>query len=92
MGVLDLINHLLNFVLPALVLALFLPLCVRWTRQGRGAALGMSAQVLVLAGVNVAVLLAGLLVFGRDGKMAIYMAMAVASASIQWLLLRAWRT
>lgn len=91
MGVLELINHLVNFVLPALGLALFLPLSVRWTRQGRGAAVGMSVQMLVLAGVNVAVLLAGLLVFGRDGTMVTYMAMAVASASIQWLLLRAWR-
>ncbi len=92
MGVLALINHLLNFALPALAMALLLPLCVRWTPLGRGAGPGLPRQMLVLAAVNVAVLTAGLLVFGRDGKMATYLAMALASATGQWLLLRGRRT
>lgn len=92
MGVFGLFNHLLNFVLPALFMALLLPLCVRWTPLGRKAALGMSLQILVLAVVHVVVLLAGLFVFGRDGKMATYLTMAVVGASIHWLLLRAWRS
>lgn len=91
MGVLALVNHLLNSVLPALAMALLLPLCVRWTPLGRGAVLRLAPQMLVVALVNVTVLMAGLLVFGRDGKMATYLAMALASASVQWLLLRAWR-
>ena len=36
-------------------------------------------------------LLAALIVFGRDGKMATYAALVVAIASSQWLLLRGWR-
>lgn len=92
MGVLALINHLLNFALPALAMALLLPLCVRWMPLGRGAASRLPRQMLVLAAVNVTVLTAGLLVFGSDGKMATYLAMALASASVQWLLLRGRRT
>ena len=91
MGVFGLINHLLNFLLPAFVLALLLPLCVRWTPMGRGAAVGLVSNVLVLAVVNAAVLLAGLAWFERDGKMLTYLAMAVAGASAQWVLLKAWR-
>ena len=91
MGVLGLINHLLNFVLPALVLALLLPLCVRGLAIGRAAPAGLARQMLVLALVHMAVLVAGLLVFGRDGKMVTYLGMVVAGASVQWLLLGAWR-
>lgn len=92
MDVFGWINHLFNFILPALVMALLLPMCVRWTPVGRKAALGISPQILVLAVAHVVVLFAGLLIFGRDGKMATYLAMAVVGASIQWLLLRAWRS
>lgn len=92
MGVFGLINHLFNFLLPALALAVLLPLCVRWTSMGRGAALGLVSNMLVLTVVNAAVLLAGLVWFERDGKMLTYLAMAVAGASTQWMLLKAWRT
>ena len=37
------------------------------------------------------VLVAGLVFFGRDGKMATYAALVLAIASSQWLLLRGWR-
>lgn len=90
MGVFGLFIHLLNFVLPALVMALLLPLCVRWTPLGRKAAPGVPLQILVLAIAHVIVLVAGMLIFGRDGKMVTYLSMAVVGASIQWLLLRAW--
>lgn len=91
MGVFGLINHLLNFLLPALALALLLPLCARWMPMGRGAAVGLVSNMLVLMVVNSAVLLAGLLWFERDGKMLTYLVMAVAGASTQWVLLKAWR-
>jgi len=48
-------------------------------------------QLVINASVGLAVLLAGLLLFGRDGKMLTYAAMAVACASSQWLLRRSWR-
>jgi hypothetical protein len=91
MGVPGLVNHLLNFILPALAMAVLLPLCVRWMPMGRAAAGCLVRHMLVLALVNTGVLVAGLLLFGRDGKMVTYLAMAVASASTQWLLLKAWR-
>lgn len=89
MGVFELINHLLNFAWPALALAVAMPLLVRWTPLGRGAAHGLTRQMLVVALVNLAVLVAGLLWFGRDGKMVTYLAMAAASASTLWLLHKA---
>jgi len=48
-------------------------------------------QWLVQASVCAAVLLAGLVVWGRDGKMLTYAALVLASASVQWLLLHGWR-
>ena len=91
MGVFGLINHLFNFALPACALAVALPLLVRWMPLGRTAAAGLPRQMLVLGLVNLAVLIAGLLWFGRDGKMVTYLAMATASASTLWLLLKGWR-
>jgi hypothetical protein len=38
--------------------------------------------------VSVAALLLGLIVFGRDGKMASYLAMVVLCATSQWWMLR----
>jgi hypothetical protein len=41
--------------------------------------------------VGVAVLSAGLMIFGRDGKMATYVALVLACATSQWLLAGSWR-
>ena len=41
--------------------------------------------------VGVLVLLGGLVLTGRDGKVATYAVLVLAMASSQWLLLRAWR-
>jgi hypothetical protein len=91
MDVLDQINHLLNFALPAFVLAFVMPLSTRWTRMGRAATSRLTTQVLLHAVFNVLVLVAGLWVFGRDGKMLTYLGMATVCATSQWLLLAAWR-
>ncbi len=91
MDVLDLINHLLNFALPAFVLAIVLPLSTRWTRMGRAATTRLPTQILLLAVLNVLVLAAGLWIFGHDGKMLTYLGMAIACATTHWLLLNAWR-
>lgn len=91
MGSIGLANHLFNFALPAIVLAVMMPLLLRWTSMGRSARAGLAWQILILTLVNLAALVAGLLWFGHDGKMATYLTMAVASACTAWLLLRAWR-
>jgi len=91
MSLLALINHLLNFAYPAVVVgwmvALLAPLVVKkarphhsWLTQG-----GLNALACMLA------LFLGLLLFGRDGKMASYGAMVLACASSQALAARAWR-
>ncbi len=82
---------MLNFALPAIVLAFLLPMIVRWLPMGRGTGIRPGGQMLVLLAVNLAVLLAGLLLFGRDGKMLAYLAMVAGCAAAQWLMLGGWR-
>ena len=77
MGPLDSLNHLLNFLAPAFWMALFMamlgPLVLRSSRG-----LGRSTQWLLDFAVCSAVLLAGLWITGRDGKMLTYGALVLA--------------
>lgn len=88
----NLINQLLNFMAPAAGVALLLALCVRlfpgFFRSKRSAAQSWRAQTAIVFVAGVVLLLAGLLVFGRDGKVASYALLAVGAATCQWLLLR----
>ncbi|RYF58097.1 MAG: hypothetical protein EOO29_50425 [Comamonadaceae bacterium] len=91
MSFLDLLNHLLNFVAPALAVALVLATTTRWMVRrapGQGA---WWKQVLVLSATGALVLLLGLVLLGRDGRMATYAALVGACATVQWLLLRGWQ-
>jgi len=78
--VLDLLWHLGGFVAPAALVSLLLWPGVAFRRRGRArwSALGW----LGLAGVLV--LLAGLIWFGRDGRMATYAAMVVVQGTLVW--------
>ncbi|HZY18970.1 MAG TPA: hypothetical protein VFE82_10845 [Ramlibacter sp.] len=91
MGPLDLLPHLGGFLAPAAFLALLLPLLARLMLRATAgrSALWLQAMLVFLAGS--AVLAAGLWWFGRDGKMVTYGALVLAAASMQWLVLRAWR-
>lgn len=91
MGLTDVINHLLNFALPALAIALLLPLLARLAPWGRVVRPSFRMQMLVHFVAGLLVLLAGLWFWGHDGRMATYVALVVVSASAQWLMLRAWR-
>ncbi len=88
MGLIAIINHAINFLAPAFWLALLLPLCSRIVLRKMAVAHTLRAQVALQLIVGSGVLLAGLLVFGRDGKMLTYLALVVAAASTQWLLSR----
>lgn len=88
MGLLDIINHTVNFLAPAFWLALLLPLCARILLRKMSAAHTLRVQVALQLIVGGVVLLAGLVVFGRDGKMFTYLALVLGAASTQWLLLR----
>lgn len=91
MGLAAVLDHLLNFAVPALALAVLLPALLRWTPLGRRAAIGLLWQMLLLALVNLTLLAGGWAWFGRDGAMVTYLAMVLASASVLWVLCKAWR-
>lgn len=81
------LGHLAGFVAPALFMAGVLWTVPRLRRSGRAArGAGLEAFMLVVAGV--AVLLAGLVVFGRDGKMATYAALVLVQGTLAWWLHR----
>ena len=83
-----LLIHLLNFVAPAMALALVLPAVAQILGRKTSARLAWWSQVaIVFIACSVALVL-GLVYFGRDGKMATYVAMVLVGASTQWFLRR----
>ena len=91
MGPLDIINHLLNFVAPAAAVALVLVLGGGLIGSRSPLALAWWLRLGIVFAVGVAVLAAGLVVWGRDGKMLTYALLVLATASCQWVLSRGWR-
>ena len=90
MSLLDLLNHLLNFVAPALAVGF---LCALMGRAFRRKAGGRAwwAQGAINSGVGALVLLGGVVLTGRDGAMATYAALVVACGTSQWLVSDGWR-
>lgn len=90
-----LLNHLLNFVAPAATVAILLVLMSRvfsrFLVSRRPLAQSLWAQAAIIFIVNVAVMGAGLMIFGNDGKMASYAAMVLAAGAGQWVMWRGWR-
>ncbi|WP_026437544.1 hypothetical protein [Acidovorax sp. JHL-9] len=91
MGPLDALYHAVNFMAPAAALALLLVLGGRWIRPKGQPMFMWRAQIAINFVVGCAVLVAGLVVLGRDGKMLTYAALVLACASCQWVLVRGWR-
>ena len=84
MGPLDALWHLLNFFAPAAGVALATTLLAKllWRRELAGASW---RRLLAWAATGGALaLLAGLVIFGRDGRMATYGALVVATALALW--------
>ncbi|MGH8846523.1 MAG: hypothetical protein ACREXQ_04665 [Polaromonas sp.] len=88
-------NHLLNFMAPAALVALLLVALSRlffgFFKSKRPFALTWWAQTAIVFVANVAILTAGLLFFGHDGKMLTYAALVLGAALCQWVLLRGWK-
>lgn len=88
-------NHLLNFVAPAAFVAVLVALSARLFKgfftSKRPQAQSIWAQAAIIFVVNVVVLVVGLFVFGRDGKMATYAALVIGAALCQWVLVQGWR-
>lgn len=80
-----LIDHLANFVAPALFLVLVLGLGGRLI-MGKGAPLALWKQMAINFMAAVVVLASGLAYFGRDGMMATYVALVLVCGTLQWLL------
>lgn len=91
MDLTNVINHLLSFALPALSLAIGLPVVARSTAWGRAGQVSLRTQFLLNFVAALTALLAGLWFWGHDGRMATYLGMAIICGSAQWLLLRGWR-
>ena len=78
--------HVSGFALPALGVASLLALAVVPPRLWMGSRFWRVWALLCLAGV--AVLVAGLAVWGRDGKMFTYLGLVVVTGSVAWWLRR----
>ena len=91
MGTLALLNHAINFLAPAIWLALLLPLLARVLMKKRPLAHTLYAQAAINFVVCSMALTTGLMVFGRDGKMLTYLAMVLFGANCQWWLQRGWK-
>ena len=82
---LPVLAHLAGFVAPALGVGLLLWAGLRIRRKGRPG-FGSAMQLSLLWVVGTGVLLAGLVYFGRDGKIATYAALVVAQGTLAWWL------
>jgi hypothetical protein len=84
----QLVLHLFNFVLPALLMAVFMPLAGRWVMGPRH--LRLSHRIVWHAVAGVVVLVVGLFEQGHDGTMATYAALVLVAAALEWVLQKGW--
>ncbi|APW44921.1 hypothetical protein RS694_15935 [Rhodoferax saidenbachensis] len=88
MGPLDLLNHLLNFMAPALAVGLVLAALGPVFMRKKPVANTLLAQAAINTIAGTLALLIGLWFFGRDGKMASYTALVFVAATSQWWAMR----
>ena len=81
------LGHLAGFIAPALAVGLVLWGVPRLRRAGRSAP-GARLEAFMLLVTGVGVLLAGLVFFGRDGKMATYASLVLVQGTLAWWLHR----
>ncbi|PKO60196.1 MAG: hypothetical protein CVU24_13660 [Betaproteobacteria bacterium HGW-Betaproteobacteria-18] len=91
MGLLALLNHVINFAAPAVWLALLLPWLARFLIKKRSSRFPLLKQAAFIFMLGLLVLLLGLALFGQDGKMMTYLALVITAATAQWLMLKGWR-
>jgi 4-amino-4-deoxy-L-arabinose transferase-like glycosyltransferase len=90
MGIADTFFHIANFFMPALVMAALLAPALVWggpKGRGRSGRLLQAVKAwLALSGIGAAVLLGGLVAFGRDGRMATYgvLVLVLGTAVAAW--------
>ncbi len=84
MGPLDALWHLLNFFAPAVGVALGTALLAKLVWRRELAVVSWQRLTLCGSGAGAAALVGGLVVFGRDGKMATYAMLVAATALALW--------
>jgi hypothetical protein len=84
----QLVLHLFNFVLPALAMAMFMPLAGRWVMGSAGTRLRRRIGVHALSGLLV--LVVGLWLQVQDGKMSTYIALVLVAACAEWVMHKGW--
>lgn len=84
MGPLDALWHLLNLFVPALALAPLAALLAKGLWRRELAAVSWQRLTVPALGVCAATTVAGLVIFGQDGRMATYAAMVVLCALTLW--------
>ncbi len=88
MGPLDQLNHLINFLAPALAVGVVLALVGPWLMKKGPSAPGFIVLTAMNSIAGALALGLGLWFFGNDGKMASYAAMVVVCAISQAFALR----
>jgi len=84
MGPLDALWHLLGLVAPALGTAMLAATLAKLTWRHDLAATPWRRLVIWAAAAGTFAIIAGLVIFGRDGKMATYAALVAANAVALW--------
>jgi hypothetical protein len=91
MGFIDAALHLINFSLPAASVAGLVSLLGKFLKENKPFVHGWIRKFAINFIVCWVVLVIGLILTGRDGKMLTYLAMLIASAMVQWVVSGAWR-
>lgn len=89
MTFLQMLFHLMGLFMPALAMAVLMPLAGRWVMGPGG--LGWFQRVLGHALVGSAVLALGLVLQGHDGRMGTYAVLVLVAGTLEWLMHRASR-
>ncbi|MBI5259675.1 MAG: hypothetical protein HY855_24445 [Burkholderiales bacterium] len=84
MGFFDAVWHLLNLIAPAVGLGVIAATGAKLLWRRELAPVRWRRLVLWASAAGLSALLAGLVITGRDGRMATYAAMVVASAAALW--------
>lgn len=91
MDFLDILFHAINFTIPAAFMATVMTSLAPWVLRRRDSGVLWRWQWLLQFVLGCAVLLLGLWVFGRDGKVLAYGGLALAATVAQWGFSGAWR-
>lgn len=79
-----LLNHALGLLLPALGVAIVLMAMPRLWPRARKGRWALKTEAAWLVGSGLLVVVAGLVVFGRDGKMFTYTVLVVVMGTLAW--------